>query len=185
MRAWWLTLVLLGCGNIPVVFPASRDAGSRACSETLPCEAPFVCDTARGECVECLADAQCSGALPACDLASRRCVACRGNLGCAPPLVCSAAAPVCVQPCQEGQSNACPGFGGGCRLGVCASCVDDDDCGPSRRCDGTVGRCVGCLVDEHCSGATPRCEPATGLCRACVVNADCGDTQSCFQGACR
>lgn len=185
MRTWWLALVLAGCGSIPVVFPPSSDAGTRACGERQPCAAPFTCDLARGECVECLTDAQCAGALPACDPATNRCVECRGTLGCAAPLVCSGATPTCVQACQDGQPNTCAGFAEGCRAGICAACLEDEDCGPNRRCDVTVGRCVGCLVDAHCGGATPRCEQSTGLCRACVVNADCASTDSCFQGACR
>lgn len=185
MRTWWLALVLLGCGDIPVVFSPRGDGGSRACSQAQPCAAPFTCDTARGECVECLTDAQCPAALPACDPATHRCVVCRGTVGCAAPQVCSSFSPTCVEPCLDGQANACLGFPEGCRAGLCASCVDDDHCGPNRWCDGTVGRCVACLVDAHCGGVTPRCEQATGLCRACVVNADCPAHESCFQGACR
>lgn len=181
-RAGLLAVLLAGCGSIPVVFPG--DAGTRACSEAQPCARPLVCD-ALGECVECISDAQCSGALPACDPATKRCVACRGTVGCSSPQVCSASAPVCVQTCQEGSPSACPGFLGGCHSGVCAQCTDDDDCGTGRHCETAIGRCVNCTVDAHCGGATPRCDVAAGLCRACVVNADCEPTKSCFQGTCR
>lgn len=179
-----LPLALLGgCGSLPVNFPGDAGLpGSRACSTTNPCATPLACDPS-GECVECISDAQCSGATPACDATTRRCVACRGSLGCAAPYVCSPSAPVCVIPCLE--NTSCPGFIDGCRDNVCSTCNENDDCATGRFCDVPHGRCVACLSDEQCSGATPRCHQATGLCGACVLNADCGAGGVCFQGACR
>lgn len=176
-------LLWCGCGSIPVTFPGDGGLpGSRACSTTHPCAAPLVCDSL-GECTECLTDAQCNGSTPACDPATRRCVACRGSLGCTLPYVCSPSVPVCVLPCQD--SADCPGFIDGCRSNVCSTCNEDEDCGAGQLCDVPHGRCVGCLSDAHCSGATPRCHQATGTCGACVQSTDCGASGVCFQGACR
>lgn len=182
MTRWVVLLALAGCGTLPVVFPRA-DAGE-SCSEARPCTAPFVCDGAGG-CVECVVDADCRGALPACDAATRRCVACRGELGCTAPEVCSPTSPVCVRPCASG-SNACPGYAGGCRSNFCAACQDDEDCGVGRRCDSFVGRCVACLVDRDCSStAQPHCDSAKGACVGCVGNQHCVAPEACFEGACR
>jgi hypothetical protein len=183
-RTALLSLLLCGCGSIPVVFPGDGGIpGSRACSAQNPCAAPLVCE-ASGECVECIIDANCSGATPACDAATKRCVTCKASLGCTLPYVCSPSAPVCVLPCVM-DSSECPGFIDGCRANVCSTCNEDDDCGPALFCDVPHGRCVACLTDANCSAPTPKCHQATGTCGECVKNTDCGSGGVCFQGSCR
>lgn len=178
-----LCLALLsGCGSIVVRFPYDGGvvASSRRCSADHPCAAPLVCDVG-GECVECVVDADCGGATPACDGLSKRCVACRGAVGCAAPYVCSPSAPVCVLPCVDAVD--CPGFIDGCRAGVCSACNEDADCG-ALFCDVPHGRCVTCLTDAQCGDAT-RCDPVNDVCVECVRNADCDASEVCFEGACR
>ena len=173
----WLSFFLC-CGNIPVVFPG----GSRACGAETACKAPLICD-ANGECVECFTDSHCSGANPACDSITKRCVPCRGAIGCSSPSVCSPSAAVCVLPCVDG--NNCPGFIEGCRSNVCAACSDADNCAPGMVCDVPHGRCVACLSDAECGGRTPKCHQAIGLCEACIRHVDCAAGGACFRGVCR
>lgn len=179
-----VSLLLCGCGNVPVVFPAD-DAGAPPpqCGPSKACAAPLVCD-ASGACVECTSDANCGGANPACDPLNKRCVPCRATVGCSAPYVCSPSAPFCVLPCIDGNSTDCPGFIESCRAGVCSSCNEGADCAEGMWCDLPHGRCVACLSDANCSGATPRCHQGTGVCEACLTNADC-PSQACFQGSCR
>lgn len=189
-----------GCGEpIVVTFPGSGSGSGNGdggngdggdggypsavpCSPSNLCAAPLVCDVAGG-CVECSTDANCSGATPACDLLTRRCVTCRGALGCNGGYVCSPSAPVCVLPCVD--ALGCPGFIDGCRAYVCSACNDHEDCGAGMFCDVPLGRCVACLSDGDCNSPTPKCQVATGTCVACVRNSDCPSGGSCFQGACR
>jgi Cys-rich repeat protein len=49
-------------------------------SEALAADA--VCDQSRGECVECLRDADCSGNAPVCDHEERECVQCVVDADC-------------------------------------------------------------------------------------------------------
>lgn len=183
MRPHAIACALLwsACGNVVVSFPGDG-GGSRACSATEACASPLVCN-ASGECVECVTDAQCAGPTPACDATVGRCVGCRGAIGCSAPTICSPTRPVCLQTCQDNPD--CPGFVDGCRMNVCSACNEDDDCGAARYCDSPVGRCVSCLVDEHCAAPTPRCDVSSGTCRACATNADCAAGAACFQGTCR
>ena len=175
-----LLLVWCGCGSIPVVFP--EDAGTHMCSPTT-CAAPLVCEVS-GECVECTTNTQCTGATPACDAASKRCVPCQGTVGCTAPYVCSPSAALCVLPCTGMGGNECPGFIDMCRSNVCSACNDDEDCASGMLCDKRLGRCVGCLSDMNCAGATPKCHQTTGLCEACIHSTDCA-SGGCFRGTCR
>ena len=180
-----LSMLLLwcGCGEVAVTFPAD-DAGVLPCGSSRACQSPLVCDVS-GACVECVTDANCSGANPACDASSHRCVPCRGTVGCTAPYVCSPTAPFCVLPCIDGSSGSCPGFIESCRSMVCSSCNEDEDCAAGAFCDLPHGRCVQCLSDVNCGGATPRCNQGRGLCEACLRNDDCPVGGSCFQGSCR
>jgi Cys-rich repeat protein len=179
----WLLLLWCGCGEVAVIFPAD-DAGAPPCSASHACQAPLVCDVS-GECVECVTDASCAAPNPACDPATHRCVPCRGTLGCTAPYVCSPSAPFCVLPCTDGSSGSCPGFLESCRSNVCSSCNEDEDCALGTFCDAPHGRCVACLSDANCTGATPRCNQGRGMCEACLRNADCPAGGTCFQGTCR
>lgn len=181
---WAALLVLYGCDTVTVVFPAEDAGAPPMCGTSKPCAAPLVCDVS-GACVECTTDGNCSGANPACDPVAKRCVPCRGSVGCVAPYVCSPSAPFCVLPCISGSSGTCPGFIENCGAGVCAACNEDDDCALGMFCEVPHARCVACLSDANCGGATPRCHQGTGVCEACLTNADCPAGGACFQGSCR
>lgn len=75
------------CASNETCIPATHECVP-TCSlghETCPSSA-LNCDTARGICVGCTADAECTSAdRPFCQVASGRCVACRTNANCASP----------------------------------------------------------------------------------------------------
>lgn len=169
------------CGRVAVVFPGT-DAGAVGCGTSHPCATPLVCDLG-GACVECVTDADCNLAMPACDPNTKRCVPCRGTVGCAAPYVCSPSAASCVLPCVDGSD--CPGFIDSCRSNICSACNGDDDCSEGLSCDLPYGRCVDCLSDAQCDSSRPRCHHATGLCEECVRNADCDGDDVCYAGECR
>ncbi|MBX3271645.1 MAG: hypothetical protein KF729_15370 [Sandaracinaceae bacterium] len=127
-----------------------------------PC-AGGVCSGAGAMCVECVADAQCPGARPRCDVATNVCVQCLGTGDCADGLECTAdlcTAGVCSNPLRPA--------GDPCTGGVCA---------------GDAASCVQCLDDSHCAGST-RCDPSMRVCVGCLVASDCEDGNECTSHAC-
>lgn len=125
------------------------------CSAQNPaCPSGLVCDSTRGQCVECLNGAQCPNApLNVCNPATGTCVQCAGNADCHDPT-----RPVC-----DPASNTCVG------------CLSNTDC-PNGVCNNQ--RCVQCLSDAQCRGTTPRCNPTTNACVACLP----GATDNCPTG---
>lgn len=69
--------------------PLSRQCVA-SCSTNTDCTSSDqpTCDTARGVCVQCLADTSCGGELPYCDTARGVCVQCLGNANCASGHTC-------------------------------------------------------------------------------------------------
>lgn len=68
-------------------------------------------------------------------------------------------------------------------------CTTNTDCAKAQElptCNTTNGKCVGCLADTDCKGATPFCGPTTGTCVACKADTDCkGSTPLCSaNGSC-
>jgi hypothetical protein len=122
------------------------------------------CDLASGQCVACNADAQCSKGV--CDTATHQCVACTSDAQCSFGLPrCSSNS--CVQ-CVAGSD--CPS--GVCTQNVCCvrqSCSSGSSCGSQLDgCGGFVscgGACaVGSCVSNVCSTVGMACTPGTTLC---------------------
>jgi Cys-rich repeat protein len=121
---------------------ADADAGSQTgCSSDMDCaSAGMHCDTASGQCVQCVTDGDCGRGL-VCE--SLQCVA-----SCANGAACPSATPVCRQPAQ-----------------VCVPCSENSDCtlaatGPI--CLTTTGQCVECLMDSDCEDGF--CDTTTNAC---------------------
>lgn len=126
-------------------------ADTRACAPL-----GFVrCDEAAGACVECLSSADCSGARPFCDLATKACQP------------CTAAPSACADPARP----ACNA--GGALAGRCTECSSSDASlcvGARPFCNTNSGQCAECRVSSDCPSARPFCDPATRACVGCAQN---------------
>lgn len=124
------------------------------CSATQGCGGSTpVCDTsvAGGLCVGCVDASDCGGTTPICDQSTRRCIGCRG------PSDCGGSTPIC------GANQ------------TCVACTALEGCsGETPLCDLSVagGRCVGCVVDTHCSNGKV-CDPVSARCVTCAGDDDC------------
>jgi hypothetical protein len=123
------------------------------------------CDVTSNVCVACLTAADCSGATPACDGASQTCVPCIDDT------TCAGATPVCsaketCEPCQGGYTAQSPPVGS-CPTSALPACQTG----------GTLaGQCTQCSAPDptRCtgSGTTPVCVATSGAC-GCVLDTDC------------
>ena len=140
-----------GAGNV-----CSNNSCVPGCSAQNPtCPSGLVCDATRGQCVECQNNTQCPNApLNVCNPSTGTCVQCATNVDCHDPM-----RPVC-----DPSSNTCVG------------CLSNTDCPNNGVCH--MQRCVQCLSDAQCGGATPRCDPTTNACVACLP----GATDNCPTG---
>ena len=136
----------------------SNNACVPGCSAQNPaCPSGLVCDAARGQCVECTDSTTCTNApLVVCNPTTHTCVQCTTGADCHDPN-----RPVC-----DPSTNTCVG------------CFSNANC-PNGVCQNQ--RCVQCLSDAQCGGATPRCDPATNACVACLPGAtdNCPNGQYC------
>jgi hypothetical protein len=162
------------------------------------------CDAGRsiclssGSCAQCTADNKtaCTGATPACDVASGNCVACNTDNECPSAMraKCDVTSHACV-PCDaKAQCTHVMGGVGVCTAGNCVQCSATDltACtGTSRPYCATNGNvCVACNVNQDCTDPTrPTCE--NNICRACRNEADCSGKTSggtaldaCYSGQC-
>ena len=132
-----------------------------------------------GSCWGSLGAAQCESAcrsgltslrlLPGGD--NEACAQCNATLPCSDPEL-----PACVDgeciPCSEDRHCSF----GGCdwRAQRCVDCLQDTDCsGASPACDATKQRCVGCTADAHCPTARPACDRSAARCVTCLQDAHC------------
>jgi hypothetical protein len=180
LRAVWALLLVLGCERGELRF----DQGRRECSTERPCPlANLRCLQATGGCVECLQDSDCPAARPTCDGTLHRCVECPGAGACrGRERLCDVGTHRCLVSCDDGRCS--DGSAGHCTSdhGLCRACDLDEECSAvSGRpfCQSTIGRCVQCLGDGDCRGATKRCDPLAGACVACLGGADCEAPLAC------
>ncbi len=148
----------------------STAACSESCSEATP-----VCDTARGECVECLRAEDCiDSERPLCNAGSGRCVGCLSEEDCTDPTrpACDEASGECVE-CIESE-HCGPGLLCDVQVRTCAECLDAGDCPAERPVCGADGECVECLDASDClDEARPYCDEATAVCVECQGATDC------------
>jgi hypothetical protein len=143
------------------------------------------CDVASGVCVTCLADADCSGALPRCDAILHVCVECRELADCGNVLErrCEPTTHRCIDSCFD-DDDACPGAGFVCssERRACIECKSSANCAGSPAgayCDRDVGRCVECSSNAQCPTEKPVCDRRSGRCAACVSSTACGSGRLC------
>ena len=150
-------------------------------------------------CVDCLADSDCSGATPLCNLTNNTCVACddaaitagdrdtRCDAKSGPLLACVTSGAkkgenrcaACDPSDHTGCTTAqlcCAGGGGGALAcegtgpaTQCAAC--DTACSATNADSCLATRACGCGVGAACGGSTPVCEG--GACVQCAGNGDC------------
>lgn len=75
-------------------------------------------------------------------------------------LECDVKGPIIIELCTWGTCA-----GGGCVPNICPAEL--------AACDNDAKRCVECISDTYCGGATPRCNLDTNECVACSADADC------------
>ena len=149
------------------------DGGIKVCQPTCAanadCTTGLVCDTANAKCVQCVADADCTGDLKkgGCDTAKNICKQCKADGDCPTPT---------YKGCDTG-------------TGMCKMCASDTDCEISSvkimtgKCDTSKSwMCLKCTADADCTGFTgstyKRCGSA-GYCVMCKDNADCDAGKEC------
>lgn len=130
------------------------------------CSAGACTGGADSTCVQCVADNNCSGGTPYCEVGAHECRACLTNTHCNDQNNCTSDA---------------------CRAGTCAF----DTMAPGMSCQGGVCNgvspapmCVQCINDGQCSGNTPRCDTSTNTCGQCNADSQCNDGNSCTTDSC-
>ena len=187
-------LGVLACSSEPGVIP---------CDSTLDCPPASVCDRARGECVECVMDADCLGAAErcvgsmcvvrttcttsrqcpgqVCDLAREICVDCAADIDCSDGLVCADDGT-----CAEPTVGCLPS------TRLCASQTEFVVCDS----EGRFSDAQACLTGQTCVDGTcadRSCAPACGADEVCVdatcVPLECAPSctadEVCDAGVCR
>ena len=126
-------------------------------------------DATIGQCVDCLQDSDCGGAMSG--------------------KVCDTTKSTCIDGCHT-PGNGCPN-GQECSstdatIGICVECLQDSDCGgpgSGKVCDTNTSKCIdGCKGTNE--GDCPQGEVCTsmdttiGQCVECLTDTDCGDANS-------
>ena len=153
----------------------------RACTGNADCGAPTSqCDQTvgsanLGQCVVCVADANCPPVSPRCNTAVNTCAQCLSGAD------CGGNTPLCkgglCKPCASDADCTGTPLTPACEVsGACGQCssTNGTKCkGGTAVCDFPTGTCVSCEFNTDCAGATPTCNTTTHTCRACLNNADC------------
>jgi hypothetical protein len=121
-----------------------------------------ICDTANGNCVECLSAPDCG--------ANHDCT----TSGC-----------VAYTPCQSDPDCAAAPQGTSCNVATnrCVECDEQADCGSNQACVGNQCRPV-CDSDNDCTPQGLVCDTTAGACVECVNNVLCPAEQYCSEGRC-
>jgi hypothetical protein len=115
-------------------------------ANTAACTGPSPrCDATSNRCVQCATSADCAGATPFCEPATRMCRACTAGDCAGDRPVCAtsgASAGRCVQ-CTASMRAGCPMDTPLCddATNQCVGCLTGADCGEGRRCNATDRRC--------------------------------------------
>ncbi len=177
------------------------DTDTGACSPA--CTDEMVCNETTGECVECLAEGDCTDQV--CSRDTNTCVECLGDDDCTDG-VCDTDANTCVvcltnDDCTDPTASFCD-----TDTNTCSGCTTSADCAHladagTGVCDTENSTCVECLDDDEttraaCDGNS--CDPATNtctdtvvgsleVCEPCLADSECSTDHSCvpmdFDGA--
>jgi len=131
---------------------------------------------AKGTCVDCTKDADCSGDTPTCNVNTGSCVECTSADQCSGKTpICDVERSLCVK---------CNGDRGSSASNPCAS-KNAPFCSLSGSAQGTCGKCAS---DDDCSGHVGNvCDPDSGLCKSgCRIDTDCASSEWCndSEGVC-
>jgi len=166
------------CNNNQVCHPTQNECGD-ACAGNGDCDQgnADICDLPGGLCVECLDAGDCQNE-PFCDPVGN-CVDCLADAD------CGAAAPYCDGggSCEQCLFDNQCGAGDICVDQECEpSCSSDDDCG-DKLCDMGTGICVECLGNGDCpDNQDPICAD-NQKCEECNVDGDCNG-EACIDFQC-
>jgi hypothetical protein len=133
-----------------------------------------------GACLECVADAECSGARPRCGTLSafrNLCVECNAKADCGPQQDCNFATGHCVDTCSE-LNETCSQSGYACNddKRICVTCLTRANCATSQapNCDPQIGVCVACFSNAQCKDSKRGlCDRRDGQCYGCIRGSDC------------
>ena len=136
----------------------------------------------------------CTGATPACDLTTLKCVGCLHDSDCPTTSLCDLNAKTCKLGCNAGHP-ACSADAGSCDVdaGLCRGCNSDQECAAGNaatpRCDLATTHCQPCLPDNDNCAAGSYCDgtPGNYTCKpGCKGKADCtdGTTPDCCAHVC-
>ena len=174
-----------GAGSGGTDAGAGGSAGASGCTSHDACTDPTPQCATDGECVACTSDAACEArtGTTRCQrdggTKQGQCVQCLANIDCTAPT------PHCVgYACSECTTNtdcqdpARPQ----CTDGTCTTCTDDNACtdrpeGPhciTAAADPAAGTCAPCTTHAHCENPTPECA-TDHTCKACTGNDACTD----------
>ena len=170
-----------GCGTAGATGCSARTDGKTTCASS---------GTIAGQCVACVADAQCTADPTKGFCVANVCTGCNaaGATGCTGrtdgKLVCAttgAVAGQCVACTADSQCMTDPAKGF-CVANACTGCNTTGAAGCTARTDGKTtcaatgsfaGQCVRCTSNTQCSGTTPICATVTDTCRACATDSEC------------
>ncbi|HYP87642.1 MAG TPA: hypothetical protein VEQ59_05805 [Polyangiaceae bacterium] len=144
-----------------------------ACGTAGICPAPTRC--AAGQCVQCVADADCAVyGLPRCQPARHRCVTCTTTADCGDGFACDSLANHCLKICAGDLDCLATAHGCDEQRHVCYACDEDRECatsavGPLCATDGSG--CVQCRTETDCRDK--HCDQLSGRCVECRDGADC------------
>ena len=133
------------------------------------------CHSGLSKCVQCLADSDCTGSVPKCDLATYTCKSCLSDSECALATAAQCTAGTCSG-CTSDAACAHTVTNLICQAGNCVQCLSNSDCNfnpTSTKCNTASNTCVTCLTSNDCPTLNyPTCS-SSGTCVGCTSNSDC------------
>ena len=156
-----------GAGGTGMGGTGGLDAGGEACVNSLDCAmnpgGRTICDTAAGQCVECLSPTDCMGTADCTDHT------------CVPYAPCVSSTDCASNP--DGKTTC------DTTAERCVECVGDTDCMMGEVCVDQTCR-TGCDSDNDCTPQGLLCFQSGGFCVQCLREQDCGPAESCVRGTC-
>jgi hypothetical protein len=169
-----------GCGDADEVVEPGPPGGSSCARGGNAC--PVLCDSALG-CVNCVTDADCGAAQPAC--VGGECFDCGNNSHCAMGQSCFPENHECQDSCSD-NGDCDSGDAALCdpATAACLGCIDPGDCDADEVCSPVTGQCVECASSTDCGAGQPHCDVLDGQCRECLVDGNCGPSEFCRGNEC-